>query len=102
MVAPMVEGMDRISVALGIPRMDSESSVTLSIMLQAVADISRWVLATLTIPVGTVDKKGTLRMTVSDRTCRAVVAMTTAPVGATVFVACKATIPLISSLDGLA
>ncbi len=55
----------------------------------------------MTIPAGAVDKKGILHMTVSNWTCGAVVAMTVAPVGATVFVARRASILPISSLHGL-
>ncbi len=100
MVVPAVEGMDRISTAVGIPHVDSDSSVSLGTVLQIVADINRWVLAILTIHVGAVDRRGTLRATVSSLTCGVVVATIVVTIVAPVFVARKATILLISSPDG--
>ncbi len=99
MVAPMAEGMDRISAALGIPHMDSNSSASLGTVLQIVADINRWVLAILTMPVGAVDRRDTLHATVSSLTCGVVVAMIVVTIVVPIFEACKATIPLISNPD---
>ncbi len=95
-VAPMVEGMDKIHAGLGIPCVVSDSSVFPEMMRRVMVVTNRQGLATLTTPVIIVDRKGILRVTVPDWTREAKVELIAATVVETVRVAHKAIIPLIS------